>query len=1215
MQLHGFDMRLTDYNEQKNPRHYKGSGTSTTVEQAEIKAIKSVLNTYDEDNDYPIGHIDIAVVLQEGKNKGKVLRDTYSTYTKMKKAGNMLDSAAATVGKIAMVVGVAAMFIPGLQAFVLPLIMYTSAALTVASVGMSMAERIKAGTFWEGKALVGDLINLAGAFLSVWGLRIANASKAVKGMYFIAEGVEFAAGGIMIGVGAKVQIDGVRAQYARRLAHAKNEAERQKIMKERNLVVAQIMSDAVSAGMMYGVQQATMRVLPTMQRAGVFGRIGRFKVDKSIVDAMGRQDLDALRAIRKDPKTTRREKWIINEALLGAKFFGKQGLSANFLEPRLERRAAVVEGGAGVKNYTNLDTAGMSATDITVAFVADARIRKGHPDLFDAAKHPDFAVHYEAWLKHTVTRGKFPPPKNVPRKYRKLFNGALTKKVLGAFQGVAKDLEADVKTARATKKSAEPPVKKGAPKTDDAPKTDKPGELPPPPDLPKHPELLAGKGNYPEYQARMAAWASRVRAAGKNPTKVLMDSGRAPAPPKKRRRGGRRRHERKVAAWKKAMDRMGLDGEVLYWKANHPGVELHNHFLGVREAEYFRKAVGGDGPDAAVKLFKRIAKAYEHPDMKAESPTGLKKVQETQRKLAMEKDPVKRAAIAEKANKEILVTQDGHPFDATYGPRGELIKDMGEQLFHKGAAKSIGELMGGDLAAGKMPTNEQLAAKLGKASQADFDAFLNANPTLRQRLEAQHKAKIEARKGPDKRLKPEDLDTGKPEGLAAMAKNLRHHKEQLGYRKFIYDTLKALHKDGITYSEQSFSVSKMLRAVPEADLKFIIAKLKSEGIQIEVKWLPLITTMHVSSEFMVHQDKGGKAILNTEFMKSKDNPQGLTGTQAEGLISHFMKTSKTRAEAIKKVGEATSATLLKVKGTDGKPLINKGQADMLTKQLPPATRKKLEAMLERGDVIGFDIAAPEKHVFTQRGLRNFQELYKLLSAAAKKRGKPVVLRPHVGEGYTPTRSGKIEMGADGKTPKHYETAQKNMTLLLGQLQAMGYNAGKGKADGVVVRFGHATHATQKHAKMMADMGIIAEVNLGSNAETGAVLPPKRRVGPDGKMIVERTDVNPKNEPGAFNDHSLLHLLFAKVKVVLNTDAHGVMSADLPHEYGTAARIVQQFKDGNLTMQLDGKTVHYKDVQKRLGKAEAARRFSMNRVTAAAKGYKRDIKSQSVAGGK
>jgi predicted amidohydrolase YtcJ len=107
----------------------------------------------------------------------------------------------------------------------------------------------------------------------------------------------------------------------------------------------------------------------------------------------------------------------------------------------------------------------------------------------------------------------------------------------------------------------------------------------------------------------------------------------------------------------------------------------------------------------------------------------------------------------------------------------------------------------------------------------------------------------------------------------------------------------------------------------------------------------------------------------------------------------------------------------------------------------------------------------------------------------------------------------VKVGPDG-LPAHYTTAQKNLELLLRTLETKGWSQGK---DGIIIRFGHATHATAEQAQRMAALGIVAEVNLTSNRVTGAM---QHRGGPGSDVA----------------DHSLVRLLVAGTPTILSTDA-------------------------------------------------------------------------------
>ncbi|MBL0214088.1 MAG: hypothetical protein IPQ07_09395 [Myxococcales bacterium] len=149
-------------------------------------------------------------------------------------------------------------------------------------------------------------------------------------------------------------------------------------------------------------------------------------------------------------------------------------------------------------------------------------------------------------------------------------------------------------------------------------------------------------------------------------------------------------------------------------------------------------------------------------------------------------------------------------------------------------------------------------------------------------------------------------------------------------------------------------------------------------------------------------------------------------------------------------------------------------------------------------MIGIDIAAPEKHAFTADGMANFEELYRTVAAAAAERGRPLVLRPHVGEGYN-----------EGNGQAHEKLAHQNLETLITALEKMGYSAGRGDKDGVIIRFGHATHAKAEQVQRMAKLGVIVEANIGSNVTTGSI----------------------KN----ISEHPLLLNLYYGVRTVLGTD--------------------------------------------------------------------------------
>jgi adenosine deaminase len=213
-----------------------------------------------------------------------------------------------------------------------------------------------------------------------------------------------------------------------------------------------------------------------------------------------------------------------------------------------------------------------------------------------------------------------------------------------------------------------------------------------------------------------------------------------------------------------------------------------------------------------------------------------------------------------------------------------------------------------------------------------------------------------------------------------------------------------------------------------------------------------------------------------------------------------------------------------------------------TRDLYNGTLANIDKVLPRGDVLGIDIAGPEEGRFTDEGIGRFREMYEHVSTAAQERGRELVLRPHVGEGYAP-------VGAEDAA--HINVARANLEMLLTGLEHMGYNPAKGKADGVIIRFGHATHATPEQIVRMKNMGIIAEANISSNLATRSI--------------------------SSLDAHPLLYNLYFDEPTILSTDGHGVMGTNLNTEYAIARTIIDDFKAGRTTIKLDGVEKQYQDL--------------------------------------
>ncbi|MBE7448948.1 MAG: hypothetical protein HS111_08640 [Kofleriaceae bacterium] len=219
---------------------------------------------------------------------------------------------------------------------------------------------------------------------------------------------------------------------------------------------------------------------------------------------------------------------------------------------------------------------------------------------------------------------------------------------------------------------------------------------------------------------------------------------------------------------------------------------------------------------------------------------------------------------------------------------------------------------------------------------------------------------------------------------------------------------------------------------------------------------------------------------------------------------------------------------------------------------------KLDQMLEqigaRGDTVGIDIASLERYHFDEKGREAFKTMYVRLVTVARQRGQQVVLRPHVGEGSVDNAPGRpFDRDADRKrTPggelTHQARARHNVEQLLVALEQL-RAAGELDPAVVVVRFGHATVATPDHVRRMHALGVIAEVNLGSNVRTGAA---------DQTVRGEDGETSPVEQ---FDDHALPTMLYYDAQVVLSTDAHDVMQTTLRQEYDRGHRVIEEILAG------------------------------------------------------
>ncbi len=211
---------------------------------------------------------------------------------------------------------------------------------------------------------------------------------------------------------------------------------------------------------------------------------------------------------------------------------------------------------------------------------------------------------------------------------------------------------------------------------------------------------------------------------------------------------------------------------------------------------------------------------------------------------------------------------------------------------------------------------------------------------------------------------------------------------------------------------------------------------------------------------------------------------------------------------------------------------------------------------------GFDFCGPEGKPFQPEGMKHLQWAYEVLLDASKESGKRMVLRPHVGEGYTETYEqrtrGVSEAQRQGAEYSHQppganahpsDIARHNLQMVIDQVSSL-KEQGLYDPRFVTVRLGHVTNIDPQQAKQLHALGIIAEVNLGSNVSTGAL---RRMEGGESRLT----------------GHPMLDLMAARVDTVLSTDAHAVMNTDLSSEFKAAKFLLDQFHEGKAGVTYNG----------------------------------------------
>ncbi len=332
-------------------------------------------------------------------------------------------------------------------------------------------------------------------------------------------------------------------------------------------------------------------------------------------------------------------------------------------------------------------------------------------------------------------------------------------------------------------------------------------------------------------------------------------------------------------------------------------------------------------------------------------------------------------------------------------------------------------------------------------------------------------------------------------------------KQQFAYDRYAIDTLISLAREGVTYTEQSNSLSKLQARFDPQMIEWARAKAKlaEPGLaraldKLVVKHLAMIATRSFGERGEIdRRDVTDKARFNNvQFEKEVD-----------GLV----------------------------------------------------------AVAKRNDVAGIDIAGVESYEFDQVGAERFTYVYDQLAAVALERGSPIVFRPHVGEGAIDTVAGEAygrdhnrQMTKDRSQLSHYERAEKNLEVIIKVMETIAARRENSSYGGrlppeVIVRFGHATHATPRQVERMARLGIHVEVNLSSNQATGASATNKPARGQldhtsppvDSTLLADKTH--------SVEDHAFASLVFHEASIMVSTDGNSVMNTNLTFEFRRAKEVI------------------------------------------------------------
>ncbi|HEY5937677.1 MAG TPA: hypothetical protein VIU61_23680 [Kofleriaceae bacterium] len=569
---------------------------------------------------------------------------------------------------------------------------------------------------------------------------------------------------------------------------------------------------------------------------------------------------------------------------------------------------------------------------------------------------------------------------------------------------------------------------------------------------------------------------------------------------------------------------LGVKGEQGF----HGGTEVHSHFLGVVEVETIKDVCGG----SYELLLVEIVAVKQDEDRRAQAAAD---------KVAKENPGATAADIKAAADQARGLT---HGLDASGA------------ITHRGSAGDALRIATASLALLQdQAALKQEAARRGLPETADALQRLRetlAEEACRKALQASEETDFNSSYEIIDELIKNKFGGDKPVGET---KDARAAREKEAYTRFAALTIVRLVRDGLLLTEQSNSIKKLgERFTPEVmqdamqrALDILKQTDPDAAANIEVKWLSMGLGMFYGQR-------------DTPLEGKPDDPARLQQGWIKELTSQFGE-SPALVKVLVDERARVEANVTKDPKEKAQRLAElDAYIAQVTAQLE--ARGNGVGMVQRGDVVGVDMAGQELFTFDDQGKQRFKVMYLALVQAAIEKGEVLVFRPHVGEGAINPETGKPwhaekdRVEDANNVPIHYKRARENLDAMLDVLAELkGQNLLDGKR--IVIRFGHATFTTPAQAQRMAAFDVIAEANPGSNLATRVLDPVS---GPKDAKVKRSTTEQ-------LGDHSLLTLIYYRVKTILSTDGHSVENTSMGEEYERAYTMIEQFLAGQTAVRV------------------------------------------------